>query len=262
MPKVTQEPAGGPGQRLLQERADPPAPGVRSFPRCVCAHSPVHQASRDRVPAVPRVRWGRQRGPLRLGGCRVGGAGSVGRGGGLCTTNPGEPRRGPCRPQPGARAWSPAASLCGGWSRHPRGRREGRRQRLGAQKRRRRQRLGSVAPGGRSSPPGRLAPSPQAAGRCGRCAGVWSSGAQVCQWGRGGGGVARPREGLGRSGFRSLGFAAGMGCAAAQLVGGLLPVQDTSPAWDHCRVGASALLGYVSTRGTACVFTGYGRLCV
>lgn len=36
-----------------------------------------------------------------------------------------------------------------------------------------------------------------------------------------GGGAARPGEGLGDSGLQSLSFAAGMGCAAAQGVGGL-----------------------------------------
>lgn len=79
---------------------------------------------------------------------------------------PGEPALGSLRPQPWACASRPPASQRGGWSRHPRGRRGGRRQRLGAQ-RRRRQKLGSAARGGRSGPPGRLAPSPRAAGPCG-----------------------------------------------------------------------------------------------
>lgn len=99
LPKVTQEPAGSPGQLSFQEGAGWPAPRGEVLPARVRAHS---LRARPR-PRRSRARWGRLRGPPGRGAVESQGPGSTGRGRRRCTARPGEREGGPAARSPGPR---------------------------------------------------------------------------------------------------------------------------------------------------------------
>lgn len=209
-----------PGQRSFQEGAGRPAPGGEVLPP---ASAPTPCAP-GRAPAAPRARWGRLRGPPRgppgLGAVESKGPGSTGRGRRRCPARPGERERGPAARSPGPRL-QPGGLPARGLEPAPEGAAGG----AGSGGER-----GGGGGGGRSSARrlGVAAPVRPGAWLRGRRQRVGAAGARGLGAGsprvpvgtrRGRGG--RTRGGVGGPGLQRPGFAAGMGCAAAQVAGGL-----------------------------------------